>query len=71
MNKQKLKYLPYNFLFCITSWFVPFLILSQYTSVDIYLTIIISSYIYLNDVAQSSKNDYFEERIKKLEEDQK
>ena len=71
MNKEKLKHLPFNFFFCLTSWFVPFLLITTWTDVNTSLATVISFYIYLMDVAQASTNDYLEEKIKKLEDAQK
>lgn len=71
MNKEKLKYLPFNFFFCLSSWVVPFLFITTWTTVNIWLAAAISFYIYLMDVKQSSENEYLEEKIKKLEDAQK
>lgn len=71
MNKEKLKHLPFNFFFCLSSWFVPFLLITTWTTVSVWLAAGISFYIYLMDVRQSSENDYLEEKIKKLEDSQK
>jgi hypothetical protein len=71
MNKEKLKHLPINFFFCISSWLIPFSVIINLTSIDVWLAVGISFYIYLNDVKQSSENDYLEEKIKKLEDNQK
>jgi hypothetical protein len=68
INKEKLKFLPFNLILCLTDWILPFLILTQLTSLDIYLSILISTYIYLNNVVQTCNNDYLEARIKKLED---
>ena len=71
MNKEKLKHLPFNFFFCLSSWFVPFLLITTWTTVNVWSAAGISFYIYLMDVRQSSENDYLEEKIKKLEDSQK
>jgi len=71
MNKEKLKYLVFNLFFCVTSWFIPFLLITEFISIDTWMAAVISFYIYLNDVMQSTKNDYMEEKIKKLEDAQK
>ena len=68
MNKEKLKHLPFNFFFCLTSWLVPFLLITTLTDFNTWLAAGISFYIYLMDVIQASTNDYLEEKIKKLEE---
>ena len=68
---EKLKHLPFNFFFCLSSWFAPFLLITTWTNVSVWLAAGISFYIYLMDVRQSSENDYLEEKIKKLEDAQK
>lgn len=68
MKKEKLKYLPFNFFICLSSWFAPFLLITTFTSLNIWFAVGISFYIYLTDVTQSSKYDYLEDRIKKLED---
>ena len=71
INKEKLKLLPFNFFFCLTSWFVPFLLITTWTDVNTWLAVGISFYIYLMDVGQATTNDYLEEKIKKLEDAKK
>ncbi len=71
MNKEKLKHLPFNFFFCLSSWFTPFLLITTCTEINTWLAAGISFYIYLMDIRQSSENDYLEEKIKKLEDAQK
>lgn len=68
MNNRKIKHLPINFLFCISSFLSPFFLISSFTEINIYLATVISFYIYLTEVKQSCENDYLDERIKYLEE---
>jgi hypothetical protein len=70
MNKEKLKHLPFNLFFCLTSWVIPFLLITTWTDINTWLAAGISFYIYLMDVGQVSTNDYLEEKIKKLEDKQ-
>jgi len=70
MNKNKLKHLPVNLILCLPTWFIVFIILTNWTTLNQWWIAMISFYIYLNDVKQSSTEDYFEERIKKLEDSQ-
>ena len=67
MNKEKLKHLWFNLLWCITSFVLPFFYLTT-TGLKMEYILIISLYIYFSDVFQSSTNHYLEERIKNLEE---
>lgn len=71
MNKEKLKHLPFNLLFCLPSWIGTFMLITIFTEVDFWIATMISFYFYLLDVTQSSENDYLEERIKKLEDNKK
>ncbi len=71
MNKEKLKHLPLNFFFSLTSWFIPFSLITTWTDISYWLAAGISFYIYLTDVVQATTNDYLEEKIKKLEDAQK
>lgn len=68
MNKQKLKYVPFNFFWCISSFFIPFFILMEVADFRIFESSIISIYVYLLDVMKQTDMDYLNERIKNLEE---
>lgn len=70
INKEKLKYLPSNIFSCLTSFSVPFFILTLFPEIKMSLVIGISLYTYLKDVAQSSQNDYLEQKIKDIENKQ-
>lgn len=67
MNKEKLKHLPFNLIFCVSSFILPFIFVSVFLTVDTHIAYIIAFYIYLNDVRISSQSDYLEEKIKQLE----
>lgn len=71
MNKEKRKHLPFNFFWCWTSWFVPFAICASLVKLDIWISILISTYVYLTDVFNTTDKDYLEERIKELEDQNK
>ena len=45
-NKEKLKHLPINFFFCLSSWFVPFLLITSLTEINTKLAVAISFYIF-------------------------
>lgn len=70
MNKEKLKYLPFNFLWCVLSFIVPFFILTELAQINILASIGIAFYIYFLDVNGHTNDDYFSEKIKKLEDAQ-
>lgn len=67
MNKEKIKHIPFNMVFSISSFFLPYFILCDFIKVGMEASIIISLYIYFKDVIQQSNNDYLDERIRKLE----
>lgn len=71
MNKEKLKYLPFNIFWCILSFIVPFFILTEMTQINILASIGIALYIYFLDVKEQTDIDYLSEKIKKLEDAQK
>jgi hypothetical protein len=67
MNKQKLKYVPFNFFWCISSFFIPFFILVDMLNFDLLESSLAALYVYLSDVKNQSDIDYLTERIKKIE----
>jgi hypothetical protein len=67
MIRKKLSYIPINMVTSLSSWFFPFLVLTEFTTIDDRMAIIVSTYIYLARVFQASELDYLEDRIKKLE----
>jgi hypothetical protein len=68
MNKEQRKYLLPNFLWCISSFMIPFFILTLMVKTDLLITIALSLYIYFIDVFGQTNNDYLSEKIKKLED---
>jgi hypothetical protein len=67
MNKNKLKYVPFNFFWCLSSFVFPFFILTEILSIGIVESSMVSFYIYLLDIRHQSDMDYLSERIKNLE----
>ena len=68
MNKKKLSYLPFNILFCAGNFVGPYLMLSTFSPLGLFWSMVISAYLYLNEVFRYSDRDYLEDRIKALEE---
>jgi hypothetical protein len=68
MNKEKLKHLPFNFLWCIASFILPFFILNEIANMNTLASIGIAFYIYILDVKWHTDTDYLSEKIKKLED---
>jgi hypothetical protein len=64
--KKKLQRIPFNMLWCITSFFIPMSIMNLF-DVDFKIQILISSYLYFTDIANQCKIDEIEERLKELE----
>lgn len=71
MNKKKLSYVPFNLIFKISNWFLPFFLIPMFVpTIDNKLLIIISTFIYIHSVFQASEFDFLEDRIKSLENKQ-
>lgn len=71
MNKEKLKHLPFNLFWCISSFILPFFILTEMAEMNTLASIGIASCIYFLDVKGQTDIDYLSEKIKKLEDTQK
>jgi len=71
MNKEKFKHLPFNLFWCVTSFILPFFILTEMANMNTLASIGISFYIYFLDVKWQTDTDYLSEKIKKLEDVQK
>jgi len=71
MNKEKLKHLPFNFFWCVSSFILPFFILTEMANMNMLASIGIAFYIYFLDVKEQTNSDYLSEKIKKLEDTQK
>ena len=71
MNKEKLKYLPFNFLGCVSSFILPFYILTEMAQMNTLASIGVAFYIYFLDIKGQTDTDYLSEKIKKLEDAQK
>lgn len=67
MDKSKLKYIPFNFFWCLFSFIFPFFILTEILEFGNFESSIVSFYIYLLDIRHQSDMDYLSERIKGLE----
>ena len=68
MNRKKISYIPFNLFFCLSSFFIPFTIITTFTNLNVWMCSMISLWIYLDDVKHSSTNDYLEDEIKKLKD---
>jgi hypothetical protein len=68
MNKDKLKYLPFNLLWGADSFILPYFILTDIANINILASIGIAFYIYFLDVKGQTNSDYLEEKIKKIED---
>lgn len=68
LNKDKLKHLPFNLFWCLSSGLAPFFILKIFTDMNIIYILLISVYMYLQDVKEITNIDYLEEKIKKLQD---
>lgn len=67
MNTDKIKHLPYNLFWCISSFLIPFYILTGIGELNFYASIGISFYIYFLDIKGQTDTDYLSEKIKNLE----
>jgi len=65
--KEKLKHLPYNLLIYSPN-FGLYMLITSMLKIDIYISLLISFYLYFSNVANNCDKDYLEERIKKLED---
>jgi hypothetical protein len=68
MNKEQQKHLLPNFLWCISSFMIPFFTLTMVVKTDLLISIPFSLYVYFIDVFGQTNNDYLSEKIKKLED---
>ena len=66
-ERSKISFLPFNMLFCISSFVVPFFLCSAF-DVDMSVSLIISMYAYLTDVNNQTSNDYLKHCIDLLRE---
>ena len=71
MNKDKLKYVPFNFFWCISSFLVPFVLASQILTFDTLDSTLVALYVYLIDVRNQTDMDYLSEKIESLENQNK
>jgi len=67
IRRDKLKFLYFNLLYCLTHLLVYFLIIKGIFEFDTLTSLGISFYLYSMEVIRQSDNDYLEDRIKKLE----
>jgi len=67
-NNEKLKHLPFNLFWCLSSGVMPFFVLKAFTDISIIPILVISFYLYLLDVKETTNVDYLEEKIKKLQD---
>lgn len=71
MNKDKLKYVPFNLFWCISSFLVPFVLVSQILTFDTLDSALVALYVYLIDVRNQTDMDYLSEKIESLENQNK
>lgn len=66
-ERSKISFLPFNMLYCIASFMVPFGLCSAF-NIDMSVSLIISMYAYLTDVNNQTSNDYLKHCIDVLRE---
>ena len=71
MNKDKLKYVPFNLFWCISSFLVPFVLVSQILTFDTLDSALVALYVYLIDVRNQTDMDYLTNKIESLENQNK
>lgn len=71
MNKEKLKFLPFNLFLHIPTFIFIHYLLNDLAKIDNFTSLGFAFCIYLNVVAHSTEIDYLSDRIKKLEDSQK
>ena len=71
MNKDKLKYVPFNLFWCISSFLVPFVLASQILTFDTLDSALVALYVYLIDVRNQTDMDYLTNKIESLENQNK
>jgi len=71
MNKSKLKYVPFNMFWCVTSFIFPLFILMEILNFGLLESSMVALYVYLLDVRNQSELDYLSERVKELEDNRK
>jgi hypothetical protein len=67
MNKDKLKHVPFNLFWCISSFLIPFFFLIKVTTFDTFNSFLIALYVYSLDVRNQTDMDYVTEKIENLE----
>jgi hypothetical protein len=68
-NKSKISYLWFNLVFCLTTLFGCYVILSTIGKLSNVDCIIIAHCFYVFDVINCANHDYHDDKIKKLESD--
>lgn len=69
--KERRKHLPFNLFWCVGSFILPFVILSELAQINTLASIGLAFYIYFLDVTHQTNFDYLREKIDKLEDDKK
>jgi hypothetical protein len=70
MNKDKLKYVPFNLFWCTSSFLVPFVLASQILTFDTLDSALVALYVYLIDVRNQTDMDYLSEKIENIADKQ-
>ena len=70
MNKDKLKYVPFNLFWCISSFLVPFVLANQILTFDNLDSALVALYVYLIDVRNQTDMDYLSEKIENIADKQ-
>jgi hypothetical protein len=70
MNKDKLKYVPFNLFWCSSSFLIPFVLASQILNFDNFDCILVGFYVYFRDVINQTDIDYLSNKVKNIEEKQ-
>ncbi len=68
MNKEKLKHLPFNLIFSLGSLVGYYVFLSMLCKIPETGSGFLAFMFYLRDAVSGANEDYFEEKIKNLEE---
>jgi hypothetical protein len=66
MNKKKLKHLPINLLFSVTTFCLSLFALSMFTTLPTWQQALISLAIYFFDAVRNSEIDYLQEQIDEI-----
>lgn len=66
--KEKRKFIPFNLLWCFSSFIVPFMVLTSLFNFPNLPSFFLSLYLYIQDIYTEGQVNYLEEKVGKLEE---